>query len=411
MCGGDDVYVEQPKPSQAEQDLMAQQTALLEQQQEFYGQVFPLLLAEGGYEYDSDPITGEVTLQQSPGYQNLQEAQLQLAQTAADLNQQILEGQISQQDAQQQYQQTQLALSQQGLEYNQAMMGYMQDYLPQQAELAQTAMDLNQRVVEGQLSMQDAQLEYQKESLEMASATQKALLGYLNKPKSALEQRMEEVGLLQADYIEKALKGELPVSEATMQTEEEERAQLAESLSRKMGSNWQTTTAGIQAMSEFDQRWEVIKDAERRGTIQSGMGSLISGAGVAEGTNAQQFQQLLGLAGQYGGSGSSSMVNAGLGGLLSTPMYSSGLANVASPYSGLGSAASGISSGYGNLMSGYGQALQPYQYYSGLGLQANMANAQMAAQGSSGLWGGIGSILGNIGGGLFGFGGMFGQKI
>lgn len=156
----------------------------------------------------------------------------------------------------------------------------------------------------------------------------------------------EALGLQQERQI-KALKGLLPVSPALESEIEKSGLDLKEDLSRRLGSNWQLTTSGTQASSEFDKKAGLLREEARRGEINTGTGLMLSQMGYM-GAN-QQAQQ-------------------------------------------------GAYTGYGQrlfpLTEAYGQAQQPYQYYAGLMNRANIANAQSSSAGSAGLLGGLGSLAG-----------------
>lgn len=360
---------------------------------------------------------GGYTIQQQEDYNALQDAQVQLAQTAVDLNQAILAGMIDRQDAEDIYMQEQLNLATQATEYNRKILDYMdeslageQEYRNMQLQLAVKSNELNQQVVEGQLNMQQANQAFQQAQLSMQMQLNQALIGYINKPKSEYEQRMEQLGMLLADRTEQAIKGELPVSEATQEAYADQRRLKEEDLKRQLGEDWANTTPGIQSMGEFDRNWQIIMDAERRGEISQYTGLVQSGVGIAEGADQAKFSTLAGLSRGYSGSGQQYAPFSYSGSGFANPSYqTSGLINVSSPYTnqGLGM----IGQGYGNILSGYGQAAQPYQFYNNLGMQANMANAQYAAQASSGLWGGIGNIVGmGLGGWMGNPGSWWGKK-
>lgn len=326
MCGGTTV-VEAPKPSAEESALMSEQAETLRDYSDYQELLLPIQLEQAGYELITD-ADGNQSIQPIEGYQSLQDTQIELAQAAADLNQQILQGQLSQQEAQQAF------------------------------------MD---------------------KQLEIAQSSQESLLDYLNKGPTELEQELSEIGLLQADRLKSALMGELPVAEATTQAYEKDKERLAENLARKLGPDWETSTPGIQAQNELEQRWQVIMDAEKRGEINQGAGLFQSGVGLAGNLNNNTFQQRL-----------------------STSGYNtSGLTNMSSPYNP--GALGNISAGYQGVLGGYSQSYQPYQYYSGLGLEADMFNAEQKNQATAGLWGGLGNIAGMALGGPLG--GMLGGAL
>jgi len=203
---------------------------------------------------------------------------------------------------------------------------------------------------------------------------------YLDREPTELEKQWEEVSLLQADRLEKALRGELPVSEGTQKRYEEEKKSMQERLSRKLGSGWEESTAGIRAMNEFEQRWQTIMDAERRGEIAQGAPMLLSNLGY-------QYQ---------------TEVGRGYGQPMGIAQPSPGFARGISLLQGAGTYGYGQSmAGFEGMSQAYTRAYQPYQFYTGATMQAAMHNAQMAMREREGK----GQLFGTIAGGLLGFGG------
>lgn len=155
---------------------------------------------------------------------------------------------------------------------------------------------------------------------------------------SLLQQDFEtqrRIGLLQADRTERALKGELPVSEGLVQRKAKDFGLLRESAARRginiEGDSPETatssSTSGNELVGQFQRTYGLLEDAERRGELA---GSPYFSAG---------------------------------GGTLGT-------AQGASAY-GPGALAGGYSQAAGLL----GQAQQPYQYQRGLVGQADYQSA------------------------------------
>ena len=170
---------------------------------------------------------------------------------------------------------------------------------------------------------------------------------------------------LQAERQERALRGELPVSEGTAQRKAQEFNILKENLAR--GGNpiigddpataYSLTTAGGQSLEQFNKRYGLLEDAERRGEISEGQAGLLGSLGLTSGIGYQGRGELL----QTGaaGLGSSSLV----GGPLNMSQY-------------------------------YGQAQQPYQFQRSLQYEAaNQAAANKAAQGAG--WMQLGGQVGS----------------
>ncbi len=154
------------------------------------------------------------------------------------------------------------------------------------------------------------------------------------------------LGLQQERQI-KALKGELPVSPALEAEIEKQKTGLVENLAGRLGPNWQTTTAGIQTMSEFNKNASLLREEARRSEIAQGAGQTLAGQEAQQGA-------ALGKQAQYNTYGQQLFP----------------------------------------LLGAQSAAQQPYQYYSGLQNQANAANATASAQQQAGLMSGLGSLAG-----------------
>lgn len=163
-----------------------------------------------------------------------------------------------------------------------------------------------------------------------------------------------ETRLAAKERERKALAGELPLTEAGQKRKAKERELTIEALRRKGVS--ENSTAWIQTMSEFDERWARIEEAERYGQIQQGT------------------QDILGLS-----------------------------QLVAQDISNIGAAYTGIQGGTQGLMHSYAGYMQPYTSYNMAGYQAQAANQAQSAGLLSSLFGAAGSIGGTaLGYGLFG---------
>ena len=88
-----------------------------------------------------------------------------------------------------------------------------------------------------------------------------------------------------------AMEGKLPVSPALEEDLAKQKANLEANLSRKLGSNWAQSTPGIQAMSEYNKRADLLREETRRGQISTGEGLLGSRMGLLQGQQAQQYSQ------------------------------------------------------------------------------------------------------------------------
>lgn len=170
-----------------------------------------------------------------------------------------------------------------------------------------------------------------------------------------LEPEKDELTQAYYDRQLQALKGELPVSPAMEKELTDQKTKTIEALNQRLGSNWNTTTAGIQAMSEFDKRAELLREEARRGQISTGEGLLESRMGFLSDLSQRETANI-------GGTGSYFM----------NPSY-------------------------------FQAALQPYQNQRAMQLQANGINAQNSAGMTSGLMSlggtalGLGAAMGTAG--------------
>ena len=69
---------------------------------------------------------------------------------------------------------------------------------------------------------------------------------------------------------QQALSGTLPVSPALEKQLADEETQLTNTLSMRLGPDWQLSTPGIKAMSDLKQRHELLREEARRGQISTG---------------------------------------------------------------------------------------------------------------------------------------------
>ncbi len=272
--------VEPSQPSQEERNLQAYQLQLLQKQQAESEAVQPVLLAQFGYKM-SPKEGGGYTVEKM---------------TEAERRAQMTPEQISDLEMQNIVRSAEL----ENLKYQQA-------------------------IAPEEYAMRKEQLAMEKERLTMEKS------GF------GLTQKLQERTLA-------ALEGKLEVSPALESNLQSKRQDLMETLSRKLGPNWATTTPGIQSLSEFEKGAELVREEARRGQIESGVGML---------------SQLT----------PRSSVTSGVGEM---PRYTPG-ATTQNQISGLASLYQP------NLAERIPGLLQPYQYYSGQSQAANIAEAQRKA--------------------------------
>lgn len=195
--------------------------------------------------------------------------------------------------------------------------------------------------------------------MEMGVATRKGgtsyeldqeALGSLKKRMSEQQSKQDEISGLQTDRYLKALKGELPVSQGTLQRKEKEFNLLREAAARRGNviegdsaeGGFGLSSAAAQNLGEFNRTYKLIEDAERRGELAAGGPG---GGPAALGT----------LAGSFGYSPASLLPS------------------------------------YGGTAAGYGSAVQPFAQQRNLQYQGQLQNAALQMQGQGALAGLLGS--------------------
>lgn len=166
------------------------------------------------------------------------------------------------------------------------------------------------------------------------------------------ELELGQYGLTKASQERQAqaYAGELPISPALERNLTEQKKQIIEALSQRLGPNWMQTTPGQQAMSGFEERASLVREEARRGAITGEGGLLLGNLAYMGGARGQRTAEAYGFPSRTGG----------------------------------------LLSGYGQVGAGYGQVYQGYQ---------RISEAKGMRQ--AGLMGGMGSLIGaGIYGGL-----------
>ncbi|MFQ5915724.1 MAG: hypothetical protein ACE5JS_21335, partial [Nitrospinota bacterium] len=118
-----------------------------------------------------------------------------------------------------------------------------------------------------------------------------------------VERQAHENLKLRLEREERALRGELPVSEGLIQTKEREFRQFKEAMARAGNpiegetpeTATATTTPGVQALRAFRERFGVLEEAERRGELTAGSSAILQRMGITADISAQRagmFAQL-----------------------------------------------------------------------------------------------------------------------
>lgn len=160
---------------------------------------------------------------------------------------------------------------------------------------------------------------------------------------STTERSNYDILKLQQDRQKLALEGKLPVSPALEDEIATQEKQLREGLSRRLGADYENSSAGIQALGEFQKKSGLLREEARRGEMSTGQGLMLSQQGYMQNENIANQNAM---------------------------------------------------SGYGNrlfpLVQGYGSAMQPYQFNRSLQGQYD----QMASQEKAAMYQGLGSLVG-----------------
>jgi len=175
----------------------------------------------------------------------------------------------------------------------------------------------------------------------------------------------------------RALKGELPLSEAGQRQKRDEFTAFKEQMARSGNpiegdtpeSASTTTTAGAQALKAFTERWGLVQEAERRGELTAGSQAVLARMGIASDIGARAREGMLGVVpsygipstylGQVGGRGGAL---GGAGGLVGIPQQLA----------------------FGAVSPDFQGALQPFQLQRAATIENQMANAQLAMQHAAG---------------------------
>ena len=125
---------------------------------------------------------------------------------------------------------------------------------------------------------------------------------------SELDQKGYDVAMAAAERSLKAYAGELEISPALEKSLGQRKEELEVGLSQKLGPDWQSTTAGIQAMAQFDETSNLIREEVRSGIITNEGAMTLSSLDYMSGIKpsmagfpGQQAGGLFGAAGQLAG--------------------------------------------------------------------------------------------------------------
>lgn len=236
---------------------------------------------------------------------------------------------------------------------------------------------------------QDKQVaELQTSQMETAKRANDALNKYLDsldtedykayqKAQQDLQAQQTQIALQQGERTQKALNGELPLSQGTIDRKAQDFQMLKENLARggnaiigdDPNSAYSLSSPGEQALKEFNTRYASVEDQERRGALDTGTSAYLQAVGLAGNLGKSDLSAATGLS-QPGGYAATS----------------TSMAPGASPVQ------NNLS-----LVQGYGSAMNPYLQQQQMQWQTGQNNAQISAQDRAG-WLQLGGTLAGAGG-------------
>lgn len=418
-----------PEMTPEERRLLQEQTATLsqqrqtvEEQQSIQNLLMPLLLQSQGFIPEMDENGKIIGFSQDPGR---------------------AEGEAAQRQGQLELQNQQLTLGKAELDQLIANQPALAELLQQQItgqgtqnEISnvnlQTLLDLQpqlKEITQGQVENQGIQTELLQGQLETFQSNQPILDELFGKQAGVAGQQADELSFqldellnnrdpaqaglrsdINTQLLERtlsALEGNIDVSPTLTRGLDEERTRLVDRLRQQLGTGFETSTPGIEALNMFDLRAQELKENERRGMITDFQNLNIQAKGSQDNTLAA----LLGTrtagapsipTGGFSSPGSlDSILAAGgtstfnapqFGGLqFANPNASGNAANFAQM--GLATA-----QGFGGTAAGFSNPLSLLQGDRNMQLQADIQNSQASGMLGSMLGGVLGQSLGTVSG-------------
>jgi hypothetical protein len=179
------------------------------------------------------------------------------------------------------------------IEYSQLQLEAAETLLPLQTELAEQGIELNA-----------LQLDAIKSEIERNAALEPVLLEAMGYEKDesgnyvAVEGEQDPLLAQLEERYTGAIEGKEGVSPYLEKQLADERGKLEEDLSRKLGRNWQSTTPGIKALSDFDTRADLLREEAQQATIASAGSQYFQARGLMAGEQQRKVSNLLSLTGR-----------------------------------------------------------------------------------------------------------------
>ena len=301
--GGGKFQVEAPQPSQQELDIYDEIFAMLQDQQAYSEAMMPIYLQEAGYKEVRTPY--EATTEETEALERRESLLTE---------KENLESKIG-------------GASPMGKRIYGAQIDLVDKKI---AEL-----DREYDIPKLQEKLDEGVLSYESITYEEMTPTQ---------------QKEYDVYQTQLDRYQKALAGEIPLTQQMIDQKQQEFEQLKSSIGTITGNDPETATAtdtiGIQNLNEFKKRWGMVEEAQRYGELGTAGQAVLGTAGLTTDLSAKRIGTL-----------------------------------------------GAIGSSQAGTMQGYAGLLQPYQAYTQAGYQAQAQNVATRAQMLGSLLG-LGGMLG-----------------
>lgn len=131
-----------------------------------------------------------------------------------------------------------------------------------------------------------------------------AIIGFERAPETEEDQLRSEIERMQLERSRAALAGELPIDPALTDALAEEEELLRTRLEGQLGSGFETSTPGIEALSEFSERAERLRSAARRADLTLAEQLSLARGAERRGVSAQFLGDIAGIQGQgFGAAG------------------------------------------------------------------------------------------------------------
>ena len=177
------------------------------------------------------------------------------------------------------------------------------DYAQLQLESAQLLLPLQTELAEQGIELNSLQLDAIKSETERNTALEPVLLEAMGYEKDesgnyvAIEGEQDPLLATLKERYTGAIEGKEGGSPYLEKQLGDERTKLEEDLSRRLGPDWQTSTSGIQAMSDFDTRADLLRTEEQQSTIASAGSQYLSARGLLAGEQQQKVSNISSLMG------------------------------------------------------------------------------------------------------------------